>query len=213
MSASIGPQNHNTLSWYALRVRSRYETAASLSLANKGYEEFLPKYQSTRRWSDRTKQLQQPLFPGYLFCRLNIHERLLPVLTTPGVVCIVGAGSTPIPVSEVEIAAIQSVIRSGLAAQPYPYLAAGARVLIERGPLKGLEGLVRSAENFNMDQTCSLVVSVSLLQRSIAVEIQRDWVRVISNIGDPGVSFPPSSKRRREAPGIHTVAAHAGSSS
>jgi transcription antitermination factor NusG len=162
--------------WYAIRVRSKFETVASAMLRGKGYEEFLPVYRSSRCWSDRVKLLDLPLFPGYLFCRLDVNGRLLPILTTLGVICIVGAGKTPVAVSEDEIAVVQAVIRSGLPAQPWPFLKVGGRVYIERGPLAGIEGIVT-----NTDKKFRLVVSLTLLQRSVAVEIDRDWVCAISN--------------------------------
>lgn len=160
--------------WYALRIQSKLEGLASATLRGKGYEEFLPLYRSRRRWSDRVKQLDLPLFPGYLFCRFAVHDRLLPILTTPGVISIVGAGKTPIAVSEEEIASVQAILRSGLPARPWPCLTVGSRVFIERGPLAGVEGVA-----LNVDKTFRLVVSVPLLQRSVAVEIERDWVRPI----------------------------------
>jgi transcription antitermination factor NusG len=183
MLSSFGSESEHSLSWYALCVRLGFERVASQALGNKGYEQFLPLYPSARRWSDRAKQIHLPLFPGYLFCRLNVQERLLPVLTTPGVISILGSGPVPSAVPEIEISAIQAVVRSGLSAQPVPYFAGGAKVLIERGPLKGLEGIVLGTKNSNAEKQCRLVVSVSLLQRSIAVEIQREWVRPLS-IGD-----------------------------
>ncbi len=103
--------------WFALMVRSNREKTASLLLENVGYECFLPTSRYTRRWSDRMKEIEAPLFPGYLFCRMNPHNRL-PVLITPGVIQIVGVGTTPIPVEEEEIAAIQRVGRSGLSTMP-----------------------------------------------------------------------------------------------
>jgi transcription antitermination factor NusG len=160
--------------WYALRVRSKFETVASTILRGKGYEEFLPVYPSNRRWSDRVKLLDLPLFPGYLFCRLEINGRLLPILTTPGVISIVSAGKTPVPVAEDQITAVKAIIRSGLSAQPYPFVSVGTRVFIERGPLTGVEGIVTS-----MEKKYRLVVSLPLLQRSVAVEIDRDWARPV----------------------------------
>jgi transcription antitermination factor NusG len=160
--------------WYAIRVQSRFEAVASAILRGKGYEEYLPVYRSRRRWSDRVKQIDLPLFPGYFFCRLDVCGRLLPVLTTPGVIAIVGVGKTPIPVAEDEIDAIQAVLRSGLAAQPWPFLNVGEKVLIERGPFAGVEGIVLTTE-----RKYRLVVSVAILQRSVAVEIDRDWARPI----------------------------------
>jgi transcription antitermination factor NusG len=149
-------------------------------LRGKGYEEFLPLYRSRRRWSDRVKELDLPLFPGYLFCRFDVHDRLLPILTTPGVISIVGAGKTPIAVPDEEIATVQAILRSGLPSRPWPCLTAGSKVLIERGPLAGIEGIA-----LRVDKTFRLVVSVLLLQRSVAVEIERDWVRPIPNGAGP----------------------------
>jgi transcription antitermination factor NusG len=166
--------------WYAIQVRSKFERVASAALSGKGYEEFLPLCRSRRRWSDRQKEIELPVFPGYLFCRFNAQERILPILTTPGVVSIVGAGRIPIPVPDEQIDAIRTVIRSGLYAHPWPDLAVGAKVLIEKGPLAGIEGVT-----LDVDKKYRLLVSVPLLQRSVAVEIERDWVRPIST------SFPP----------------------
>lgn len=160
--------------WYAIRVQSKFESLASDTLTGKGYEAFLPLSKSVRQWSDRKKTLQLPLFPGYLFCRFNPADRLLPILTTPGVMRIVGAGRIPIPVEDEEIAGLQLMLRSGIDPQPWPYLSSGSRVLIERGPLAGLEGIV--IENLNRWR---VVVSVELLQRSVAAEIEQSWVREI----------------------------------
>jgi transcription antitermination factor NusG len=122
------------------------------------------------------KELELPLFPGYLFCRFDVGDRLLPILTTPGVLKIVSAGKTPIPVSFEEIATIQAVMGSGLPAQPWPFLNAGSRILVERGPLAGVEGIVTSLEKESW-----LVVSVPLLQRAVAVKLERDCVRPIQS--------------------------------
>jgi transcription antitermination factor NusG len=158
-------------------------------LCGKGYDAYLPLYREKHRWSDRVKQLELPLFPGYLFCRFEVRNRL-PILTTPGVIGVVGAGKTPIPVNDEEIEAIRAILRSGLAAQPWPFLSVGSRIYMEAGPLAGLEGIISNA-----DKTCRLVVSVPLLQRSVAVEIDRDWARPIL----PGVERPVRAGDR-EAP-------------
>ena len=162
------------MSWYALRIQSRLSSLAADTLRGKGYEEFLPLYRARRRWSDRVKQVELPLFPGYLFCQFDVNDRL-PILTTPGVIGIVGAGKLPIHVDVEEIEAIRAILRSGLAAQPWPLLV-GSKVYIERGPLAGLEGIIT-----NTDKVYRLVVSVSLLQRSVAVEIDREWARPIND--------------------------------
>ena len=105
----------NNPSWYAIRVQSKFESLVSTALRGKGYEEFLPFYRSRRQWSDRVKELDLPLFPGYLFCRFDVHDRLRPILTTPGVISILGAGKVPIPVADEEITTIRAVLGSGLA--------------------------------------------------------------------------------------------------
>ncbi len=174
------------LSWYATQIQSRLGSVASDTLRSKGYEEFLPLYRSQRRWSDRIKKLEVPLFPGYLFCRLDVHDRL-PILTTPGVLGIIGAGKTAIPVDDEEIEAIRAILRSGLAAQPWPFLRVGSKAYIESGPLEGVEGIIT-----NTDKVCRLIISVSLLQRSVAVEIDREWARPIANgMGPRAVATVP----------------------
>jgi transcription antitermination factor NusG len=166
--------------WYALRVQSKLGSLASATLCGKGYEVYVPLYRSRRRWSDRMKELDLPLFPGYMFCRFDAGNRL-PILATPGVISVVGAGKTAIPVDKEELEAIKTILRSGLAAQPWPFLSVGSRVYIEHGPLAGMDGIIT-----NTDKALRLVVSVSLLQRSIAVEIDRDWARPIAQ----GMSEP-----------------------
>lgn len=157
--------------WFALRVKSRSEKIVSTIARNKGFEEFLPLYQSRRRWSDRFKSVEVPLFPGYVFCRLNPEFRL-PLLTIPGVLSFVGIGKVPVPIDDAEIAAIQTAVGSGLLAEPYPFLEVGQRVRIAEGPLAGVEGLL-----VEVRKQQRLAVSVSLLKRSVAVEIDRHWVR------------------------------------
>ena len=156
--------------WFAIMVRTSREKAANALLENAGYECFLPISKNMRRWSDRMKEVEVPLFPGYLFCRMNQHNRL-PVLMTPGVIQIVGVGKTPVPVGEEEIAAIQRVERSGLSTMPWPYVEVGHVVRIEDGPLQGMTGIV-----VNIKSGLKLVLSVSLLRRSVAVEIDRSWI-------------------------------------
>src|SRR5215510_15621908 len=114
----------NIQPWYALRIRARHEKLIAGALWGKGYEVFLPLYRSRRRWSDRVKELDAPLFPGYLFCRFDVLRRL-PILTTPGVIQVVGIGKKIVPVDDAEITAIQSIITSQLAAEPWPYLCVG----------------------------------------------------------------------------------------
>jgi transcription antitermination factor NusG len=161
------------LPWFALRVRSNYERITSTILRGKGYEEFAALYLTKRRWSDRLKEVELPLFPGYVFCRFDPEQRL-PILTTAGVVHIVGVGNRPAPVDQGEIAAVKAVIRSGLPARPWPFLHVGERVRVECGSMKDVEGIVVS-----LRKELRLVISVTILQRSVAVEIERDWIRPV----------------------------------
>ncbi len=163
--------------WYALRVKSRCEKIVSSMVQNKGFEEFLPLYEVQRRWSDRVKSVEFPLFPGYVFCRLDPQNRL-PLLTIPGALHFVGIGKIPVPIEETEIAAIQSAIRSGLLTEPWPYLQIGQRVRLEDGPLAGLEGILVGAAKQHR-----LVVSVDLLKRSMAVTIERHWAKPLEAPG------------------------------
>jgi transcription antitermination factor NusG len=155
-------------SWYALTVRPRHEQTAFQHLRTKQLEPFLPTYRVCRRWSDRTKTLNLCLFPGYVFCRFSYEERLQ-VLSTPGITSIVGFAKIPAAVPESEIAAIQALVNSGLPVEPWPYLRAGDRVRIEEGCLQGLSGaLIREKDRWRV------VVNVEMLQRSVAVEVDRE---------------------------------------
>ena len=161
------------LPWFAVQVRSRYESVAATLLSGKGYEWFLPTYLSRRQWSDRIKQIELPLFPGYLFCRFDPHDRF-PILTIPAVISIVGIAKNPTPVDETEIASLRVLVKSGLPHQPWPYLQVGQRVRIEYGSLYGLEGILLHFKGRHR-----IVLSVTLLQRSVAVEIDSAWVTTL----------------------------------
>jgi transcription antitermination factor NusG len=153
------------LNWYAVRVRPRCEKTVADGLREKGYEQFLPLHKERHRWSDRAAVVEMPLFTGYVFCRFDAEHRL-PILKTCGVLEVVGAGRAPMPIGDDEIASLKIVAASRLDMQPWPYVHAGLRVQIVGGPLAGAEGTVLSVKNQHR-----LIVSVMLLQRSVAVEI------------------------------------------
>ena len=176
----------STDKWFALQVRPQYERAVAQALRAKGLEEFLPVQKIHRRWSDRAKQLEEPFFPGYVFCRFNLGNRL-PVLVTPGVRSIIGIGKTPVPVDDAEIAALRMVAESGRQAEAWPFLAVGQRVRIGAGSLTGLEGIL-----VDVKSSSRVVVSVALLQRAIAVEIDHECVYPID-----GMCVPPQSPSAR----------------
>ena len=152
--------------WYALRIRPRHEKMAAMMLEHKGYQSFLPLYARGRR----SRHLQLPLFPGYLFCQFNPVVRL-PILTTPGVLQVIGIGRIPIPIEAEELSAIRRLISSTLDLGPCGYLKTGQKVYIQDGPLQGISGILVAVKS-----SVRLVLSVTLLQRSVSVEIERDWV-------------------------------------
>jgi transcription antitermination factor NusG len=156
--------------WYALQLRSRWENSTAALLSSKGYETFLPTFKSVKGGRGRSTEAVAPLFPGYLFCRFNVFDRL-PVLITPGVISVVGSGRIPIPIEESELKAVQKMISTGLPVKPWPFLEVGQIVRIEDGALSGVEGVLTSFKG-----TQRIVVSVSLLRRSVALEIDRSVV-------------------------------------
>jgi transcription antitermination factor NusG len=178
--------------WFALRVKSRVERVVALAARNKGFEEFLPLYRSRRQWTDRTKSLDLPLFPGYVFCRLN-PERRLPILTIPGVLHFVGIGKIPVPIEESEIAGIRRAVESGLFTEPWPFLEVGQRVRLEAGPLAGLEGILVEARKQH-----KLAVSINLLKRSVAVAIERHWAAPLETGGRPAIPGNPYAIRTNQ---------------
>jgi transcription antitermination factor NusG len=158
-------------SWYALHVKPRFERFVTTQLERKGYETLLPTYISKRQWSDRVKTLSLPMFPGYLFSRFDAHSRF-PIIVTPGVMAILGSGRVPTPVDEAEIASIRHVMASGARTEPCAYIAVGELVRVESGPLEGLTGIVLRSKGSDR-----IVVSASLLQRSVSVEVDRYSVK------------------------------------
>jgi transcription antitermination factor NusG len=169
-------ENH-VESWFAVRVKSRCEKSVAMMVEGKDIETFLPLYQSRQSWSDREKLVEFPLFAGYVFCRLNPAHRLK-VLIVPGVVHFVGIGKAPIPIEETEIAALQAAVKSGLPAEPCPYLEIGQRVVLEDGPLSGVEGIYTGSSKNER-----IIVSITLLKRSVSIAIERHWARPVNETG------------------------------
>jgi len=139
-------------------------------LRGKGLETTLPTYTTKRKWSDRYKVVEEPLFPGYVFCRFDVHYRL-PVLITPGVISVVGVGKTPIAVDDAEMFSIQAAMGSGIQMVPWPYVEIGERVRVKDDVLDGMEGILTSFKGSHR-----VVISVTLLRRSVALEIDRSRI-------------------------------------
>ena len=157
--------------WFAVRTSPRWEHRASAELALRGLEIWLPVVRVKHDWSDRIKIVEQPLFPGYLFGRFHLDERVR-ILQSPGVKQIVGIGNTPSPIGDSELDNLRTLVSANTVLVPWPYLHAGQRIRIDRGPLAGVEGFVVRAG----EAALRIVVSLDLLQRSIAAEIDRDSI-------------------------------------
>jgi transcription antitermination factor NusG len=157
--------------WYAAVVRPRSEKAVAQALANRGVERYLPIYRGRYRSAGRFKDVDLPLFPQYVFCRIGTCSRAQ-VLSTPGVFRFVTFGNKPAPVNASELESVRRVLSSGTELQPWPFLKVGDYVEIAEGPLKGLDGRLIHTKG-----KCQLILDISLLQRSVAVTIERGWVR------------------------------------
>jgi transcription antitermination factor NusG len=156
--------------WFALAVKPRFEKSVAQALAMKGYDAFLPTYKKHSRYGARSKDSELPLFPGYVCCRFDVQSRL-PILTTPGVIQVLGAGSLPIPLSDTEVNSLRTAMRGQFPIEPYPFVDAGRRVRIKGGALAGVEGIVIGCKH-----SLRLVLSISLLQRSVLLEVDRRLV-------------------------------------
>ncbi len=157
--------------WYALTVKHQHEVAARSALEFKGFEALAPTYRARRRWSDRAKEIELPLFAGYVFCRFAFSERVK-VIDVPGVARVVEFGGAPAEISEAEIGAIRAAMDSKMPVRPWPCLNLGDRVRVEHGPLRGIEGTLMREERDHLQ----LVIGIEMLQRSLAVEVDADMV-------------------------------------
>lgn len=151
--------------WYAIYTCANHEKRVAEQLRSQSAEYFLPVYQSVRQWKDRRKRLELPLFPGYVFVRIPVRERLR-VLEVAGVARLVSFGGVPVPVPEEDIAIIRACLAGDQAVQPHRYLQRGQRVRVMNGLLTGFTGIVVRQRN-----RTRLVISFERLQRSVAVEI------------------------------------------
>ncbi|WP_348260813.1 UpxY family transcription antiterminator [Telmatobacter sp. DSM 110680] len=173
---SIETRAQKSVPWCAVYTRHQHEKSISEMLETKGFEVFLPLYESTRRWKDRQKILSLPLFPCYVFVR-GAHERRLPVLTTPGVHMIISRGERVATVPDEEIEAIRRTVEGPFSVEPHPFLHCGERVRVIRGSLEGVEGILTRKKNLYR-----LVLSVEMLSQSVAVEIDAlDVVPVVKS--------------------------------
>lgn len=152
--------------WFAVQVRTRCEFLISSLLANKGYEIYAPSYRSENGRTRAARKKNLALLPGYIFCRFDSTLKA-PILTTPGVIRIVGFGKIPIPVSPEELETVFRAAGGSPDIRPHPFLTAGQQVRVEEGPLAGVQGVF-----LVMKGSGCLVLSVNLIQRSVCVQLR-----------------------------------------
>jgi len=177
-----------TQPWFALQTKSRSEKKIGYLLKQKGFECLTPTYRLRRKWSDRVVEIDWPLFPMYVFCHFNASA-LGQVLSTPGVIKIVGFGGKPAEVASEEIEALQLLAQSNYLREPWKYIPHGTRVLIEAGPLTGLQGIICQDE-----KNRRLVISVTLLQRAVSVQLDESAVISILPATNSGNKFGMASE-------------------
>jgi transcription termination/antitermination protein NusG len=172
--AVVGPVDASRANWYALYTSPRHEKRVAEQIERHSIACFLPLYRSVRRWKDRRKELKLVLFPGYVFVRIALHNRLR-VLQLPGAVRLVTFNGQPAALPEDEIENLRNRLSGSGGIEPHPYLRTGRRVRVRCGPMQGLEGIIVRKKD-----RCRLVFSVDLIQRSVAVEVDEADVEAVS---------------------------------
>jgi transcription antitermination factor NusG len=157
---------HSQVLWYAGYTAARHEKRVAEHFVQREVEHFLPLYETIHRWNNGRHRVQLPLFPGYIFVRIALRDRLR-VIEVPGFVRLVGFNSLPHPLPEADINRMKEALNKGVLAEPYPYLTVGTRVEVRSGPLQGMTGILLRRQN-----KCRVVISVDLIMRSMAVEVE-----------------------------------------
>lgn len=173
-------------SWYALYTRHQHEKTVADILSKKGFEVFLPLYPTVHRWKDRNKHLSLPLYPSYVFLHGGLDRRLQ-IVSTPGVLSFVGTAGRAGVIPQTEIDAVRRLVESSLRVEPHPFLKCGDWVRVKFGPLEGIEGVLVRKKN-----SCRLVLSVELLEKSVAVEVDVCMVELV----------PPRNVRHLDVPRV-----------
>ncbi|MGH7866111.1 MAG: UpxY family transcription antiterminator [Candidatus Dormibacteraceae bacterium] len=188
--------DESRVAWHALYTRYQHEKLVEQLLIEKGFETFLPLYQVSHRWKDRIRPLLLPLFPSYVFIRGGLDRRL-DIVTTTGVHTIVGNRERAGTVTEAEIGVMRQLVETKLRVEPHPFLKVGDRVRVKFGSLAGFEGILVRKKN-----QCRLVLSVQLLQQSVATEVDAGSVERVSNpavrrgLKSPQETYPTNHPQR-----------------
>jgi transcription antitermination factor NusG len=174
-SAPVTPQLQlvSRPEWYAAYTHARHEKKVAQQLQERGIEHFLPVYHSVRCWKDRRKELDMVLFPGYVFTRIDVADKLR-VLQLPGVVRFVSFNGQPTALAGDDLAALRNALQQGMRAEHHPYLTAGRRVKVVRGPLTGARGIL-----LRLKTNCRIVISIDAIMRSVSVEIDESDVEAV----------------------------------
>lgn len=159
------PPEYLLARWYAIYTSAHHERRIGQQLTERQIENFIPLYESARRWKDRRVTLQVPLFPGYVFVRVPLQERLK-VVQIAGVARFVGFGGTPTALLEEEIAALRTGLSKGMKARPHPFLTVGRRVRVKNGPFSGVTGILIRRKGKSR-----VVISIELLRQSVAIDV------------------------------------------
>ena len=160
----------DTGSWFALQVVPRHEKSVDNILEYRGIDHFLPTYRVRRRWSDRVTLVEQPLFPGYVFCKSQ--SNLMEVIRGYfGIIGLVAFGGRPHPIPDKEIEALQQIVQGKREYRAFPYLSVGQKVQVISGPLTGISGIIMQFKNRDR-----LVISLDFIMKSVSVEIDQSEV-------------------------------------
>lgn len=184
-ATSVEQDHRETAAWWAVYTRHQHEKTVAEMLSNKGFEVFLPLYETVRRWKDRQKILSLPIFPCYVFVH-GMPNRRLQVVTTPGIHMILSRGDQIAVIPEDEIVAIRRAIYGKYRVEPHPFLKVGERVRVLRGSLEGVEGILVRKKNLYR-----LVLSVEMLAQSVGVEVAASDVEPVGALGGKSVSPVP----------------------
>jgi transcription antitermination factor NusG len=174
-------------SWYALYTKHQHEKVVARNLTGKGFETFVPLYESARNWKDRVQLVEVPLFPCYVFFK-GALDRRLDIVKTPGIYYLVSHAGQPAAIPGAEIEGIRHAVGSGARLEPHPFLKCGDRVRVKCGPLAGIEGILVRKKSVSR-----LVLSVEMLGKSAAVEIDVFLVERTAQ------SYPPAFSGREHA--------------
>lgn len=170
---SAGNTINSQKNWYAVYTIVRHEKSVCSSLLNKEIDTYLPIREVVNRWKDRNKKVSLPLFPGYLFVNLDVRDKMN-VLTTKGVVRMLGINGDPTPIPDEQVNSIKNLLESNLRYDPYQYIAEGREVEVVNGPLAGTKGRILQRRG-----QYRLILSVDLIQRAVSVEVDIDDVELV----------------------------------